>query len=267
LKGNEIYKELKSTLIILSFIGLIFLLIYLGNNYYTEKLTPFLVTYLFASIILIIIASYIKNRYFEKIVAIISFPIGLIYSIMILIVPFSTLLIHLIYYFALAISIPFLLFKGLHYFHIIDFIKKPTELYLRITMTVFISVLLNKLIREITYRIAPVRSRSSQKMKTYELDKLTDYFLSADNIRFFIYSFYVIALLTTNFFNFQGQSFNTTTEIDKSILQSFVTFIAFDKVLTLSGTLDFRPSKLLSKINQSISNKIEKDIIDKKTSH
>lgn len=251
----------------MSAIGLIFLFIYLGKKYYVEKLLSFLIIYFIISVILTTISLFVKNKYFKKIVTLISFPLELIYATMILIVPFWTLFLHLIYYFAFSILIPLLLFKGLHYFHLIDFIKKPTEIYLRITTTVFICVLFNNIFRDIIYRISPDRSRTSEKMKPYELDKLSDYFLSADNIRFFIYSFYVIALLVTNFYNFQGKSLNSTVEIDKSILQSFVTFIAFDRVLILKRTLEFRPSKLLLKISQSISNKIKTDIIDKKNSH
>lgn len=259
-----IYKELKATLILSFAIGLIFTLIYVFKNYYSHRITLFLVTYFIISVSLLIIRSFIKNKLFEKVVTIISFPFGLIYSIYIVLVPFWTLFIHLIYYFAISILTPYLLFKILNYFHLIDFIKRPTEIYLEITLTVFTSVLLNRVIRDVIYRITPDRSRTSEKMKPYELDKLTDYFLSRDNIRFFIYSFYVVALLTTNYFNFQGLSFNSTAEIDKSILQSFVTFIAFDRVLTLLRTLEFSPAKLLTKVYQSISNKINTDITDKK---
>lgn len=264
LKSKEIYKELKATLIILSVIGLFFLVVYLCKKNYSDKLTPILSVYFILSTILMTISSFFKNKYLTTLVKIIAFPFGLIYAILIIILPFWTLLVHLIFYFSISIIIPLLLFRGLHYFHLMDFINRPTEIYLKITLTVFICVLTNSIIRDLIYRIAPSRVRTSEKMKPYELEKLTDYFLSIDNIKFLIYAFYVIALLTTNCYNFQGKSFNSTAEIDKSILQSFVTFIAFDRVLTLLKALQFSPAKLLSRIYQSISNKIETDIVDNK---
>ncbi|MBA2583833.1 MAG: putative phage abortive infection protein [Bacteroidetes bacterium] len=159
-------------------------------------------------------------------------------------------------YFAIAFLVPELFFKILNYFELLVFVNIQTITYLKITSTVFICVILNPLLRDIVYRISPARIKSSEKLKPYELDKLTDYVLSIDNVRFLVYGAYVIALLVINYFNLQGKSLNSANEIDKAVLQSFVTFIAFDRTVALMKQLNFRPSGLLNKIYQSILNKM-----------
>jgi hypothetical protein len=80
-----------------------------------------------------------------------------------------------------------------------------------------------------------------------------------NNIKFLVYSFYVVALSVTNYLNFQGDSFSKGISTDKSILQSFVTFIAFDLALVLMKQLDFRPSHFVHKVIRSISNATNRD--------
>jgi len=264
---KELYKEIKSTVIIALIVGIIFATIsFLDNKTFQKIFFASLFVYIATTILLHIIGSYLKNKYFDKFASIISFPFGIMYAVLLVLIPFMALIIHVIFYFGIAFLIPELLYKGLNYFHLIDFITKPTTVYLKITLTVFISVILNPLLRDIVYRVSPIRLKSSQKLKPYELDKLTDYFLSTDNVKFFVYGFYVVALLTTNYFNFQGESFSSNIETDKSVLQSFVTFIAFDRTFALMKLLDFKPSGLLTKIYQSISNKLDTDKTDNKTS-
>jgi len=250
-------------------IAFIFVFTSLFDNKTFQKYFPiYLVAYIGTVILFNFIGSLLKNKYFDKFTTIISYPFGIIYAILIVLIPFWTLLLQVGLYFGIAFLIPELLFKGLNYLNLIDFVTLPTKVYLKITLTVFISVLLNPLLRDIVYRISPARLKTSQKLKPYELGKLTDYFLSTDNVRFFVYAFYVVALLTTNYFNFQGDSISSYIETDKSILQSFVTFIAFDRTFALMKQLDFKPSGLLDKIYQSITNKVNNETTsdDKKTS-
>jgi len=266
LTKKELFKEIKSTAIIVSVIvGLFFLNFLFNNKSFQNIFFISLVAYISLIVFLFLLGLFLKNKYFDKFTTIISFPIGIIYAVLSVIIPFMVLPIHVIFYFGISFLIPEIIHKTLGYFHLIDFIKTPTIQYLKITLTVFISVLLNPLLRHIIYYISPVRMKTSEKLKPYEFDKLTDYFLSTDNIRFFVYGFYVIALLITNFFNFQGSSITENSETDKSILQSFVTFIAFDRAFILMKQLDFKPSMLLSKIYQSISNKLKTEIEDEKS--
>lgn len=263
MKKKELFKEIKSTAILVIIVVIISATSsFLDNKAFQKVFITSLFVYISTTIFLHIIGSYLKNKYFNKFTSIISFPFGIIYATLLVLIPFISLIIHVIFYFGIAFLIPELLYKGLNYLHLIDFITKPTTFYLKITLTVFISVILNPLLRGIVYSVSPIMHKSSQKLNPYELDKLTDYFLSTDNVRFFVYGFYVLALLTTNYFNFQGDSLSSNIETDKSILQSFVTFIALDRTFALMKQLDFKPSGLLSKIYQSISNKLDTDKTD-----
>lgn len=257
---KELYKEIKATAILVLAIALIFVFTSLFDNKTFQKyFLIYLVAYIGTVILFHILSSLLKNKYFDKLTKLISYPFGIIYAILLVLIPFWILLLHVGLYFGIAFLIPELLYKGLNYLNLIDFVTLSTKVYLKITMTVFISVLLNPLLRDIIYRISPARLKTSQKLKPYELGKLTDYFLSTDNVRFFVYAFYVLALLTTNFFNFQGDSISSNIETDKSILQSFVTFIAFDRTFALMKQLNFKPSGLLDKICQSITNKVNNE--------
>lgn len=94
-------------------------------------------------------------------------------------------------------------------------------------------------------------------MNPYQLDKLTDYLLSENNVRFIIYCVYVVLLLKFNYEDFEQNNLSVISQNNRAILQSFVTFIAFDRALTLLKQLEFKPSNLLSKIIESFMNKVK----------
>jgi hypothetical protein len=260
LTRKEIYKEIKAIAILVLVIAAILVFTSLfDNKAFQKNFSISLVTYISTFIVLHLLASFLKNKYFDKFTTVFSYPFSIIYAILIVLIPFLILLLHVGLYFGIAFLIPELLYKGLKYLHLIDFVTIPTAVYLKITLTVFISVLLNPLLIDIVYYISPARLNTSEKLKSYELGKLTEYFLSTDNVKFFVYAFYVIALLATNYFNFQGVGMSSNIETDKSIMQSFVTFIAFDRSFTLLKQLHFKPSRLLDKIYHSISNMVNND--------
>jgi len=209
---------------------------------------------------------YIKSTFLKKIVEIALIPLGLFLIIGTIILPFGILFIHLFLYIFFSYAFPELIYQISKWFNI-ELLKNQSSIsYLKLTSTVFIAVLLNYQLRKFIYIISPARIKSSHKLKPYELDKLTDYMLSENNVRFLIYSFYVVLLLIINVQNFENHSFSSTLLKDKAILQSFVTFIALDRALNLLKQLEFKPSDFLHKILKSIGNKLDdsKQQIDKK---
>lgn len=258
---KELYKEIKAIAIfVLAITVLIVSSSLFANETFQKNFLFSLVTYIATLILIYVLGSFLKNKHFDIFTTIFSYPLIIIYTTLVVLIPFWLLLMHIGLYFVIAFLIPELLYKGLMYLNLIDFVTMPTTVYLKITLTVFISVLFNPILRGIVYRISPARLNSSEKLKPYELGKLTDYFLSTNNVKFFVYAFYVVALLMTNYFNFQGDSISSNIETDKSILQSFVTFIAFDRTFALMKQLDFKPSGLLEKIYKSILYKVNKDV-------
>jgi len=216
-----------------------------------------LISYIFLCAVLAILSSILKSKILKKITNIILFPAGIILTIGTFILPLGFLLIHLLYYVAFVILIPAIILKSLTFLDIIEINNNSTLTYIKFTFSVFIAVLFNYQIRKLIYKISPARINSSKKLKPYELDKLTDYMLSENNVRFLIYSLYVILLIVTNYTNFEENSLTVNPSNDKAILQSFVTFIAFDRALSLLKQLEFKPSDFLNKIVKSIINKFK----------
>lgn len=198
-----------------------------------------------------------KNKYVCKVVEIIFIPGLIVWALTYYIIPFGTLLIHLMLYFTFSFATLFLILEIVYRIGLIQFLSPSTLLYIQITICVFVSVLFNYQIRKFIYIISPARIHTSKKLKPFELDKLTDYLISEKNIRFLIYSFYVVVLVMINFHKFQpNSSLFDSSALDNAVLQSFITFIAFDKVIALLKELEFKPSDFLLKINGSISNKL-----------
>lgn len=157
---------------------------------------------------------------------------------------------HIFLYSAISLIVPILFFKSLEYFNWGLDINPLTLTYLQWTATVFIAVLFNFQIRKILNKFTIMPIKNSKNLKSYNFEKLTESLLSENNIRFIIYAIYVILLVSINFRSFE----NVSKINDKAILQSFVTFIAFDRLLTLLKQLDFKPSVFLIIIAKSIVN-------------
>lgn len=255
---NNYIKEIKAILIFIVIGVLIFgfpsLLAYFKIEYYFYRA---LTIYMSLCAILAIISSIWNSKILKKITNFILLPAGIILSILTIIMPFGFLLIHVIYYLAFTILIPIIILKLLILLDVCPIINLPTLTYVKFTFSVFIAVLFNFQLRHLIYRISPARLKSSEKLKPYELDKLTDYLLSESNVRFTIYSLYVVMLIIINFLNLEENSLSINNINDKAILQSFVTFIAFDRALSLLKQLEFKPSDFLNKIIKSIINKFK----------
>jgi|SRR5690554_706170 len=252
---NNYIKEIRAILIFIIIGILIFgfptLLAYFKIEYYFYYA---LIIYVSLCVILAILNTILNSKILNKITNIILFPAGIILSIGTIIIPFVFLLIHVIYYLAFVILIPSIILKLLVLLDICPIINPSTLTYVKFTFSVFIAVLFNFQLRHLIYKISPARLKSSVKLKPYELDKLTNYLLSENNVRFSIYSVYVIILIIVNL---EESSFTTNGANDKAILQSFVTFIAFDRALSLLKQLEFKPSDFLNKIIKSIINKFK----------
>lgn len=263
---NNYLKEIKA-IITFAVIGIIifgfpYLLAYYQIENYIYSL---ILAYIIICVFFAILSTIVKNKILKKITSIILLPAGIILIITNFIIPIGFLIIHLICYVGFVLLIPVAILKLITVFDVCQINQIPTLTYIKFTSAVFIAVLFNYQIRKLIYKISPARIKSSIKLKPYELDKLTDYMLSENNVRFLIYSLYVILLIITNYTNFEEDYLSINGANDKAILQSFVTFIAFDRALTLLKQLEFKPSDFLNKIIKSIVNKF-KDLEQKNSS-
>ncbi len=257
---NNYIKEIKAFIIITVFFLLTLLILFLP-----QIVSPFISLKIFLisffSYILLIILSYqlakiTKNNIILKINKILFFPIYFFFTFFTFVIPIGMMIIHIFLYFGTSFLIPTIIVLVANLFLDNNTLTQETSIYLRITLSAFIMVIFNYQIRNFVHTISPARFKTSKKLKPYKLDKMSEYLLSEDNIRFIVYSVYVIFLILINLTYFQiGTGF--FQEHGKAILQSFVTFIAFDRAINILKNLKFKPSDFLKMIIKSIRNKIE----------
>jgi len=251
---NNYIKEVRAVLILLGVGSLFFLLVYLISRFDLEfGFIKYFVLYIVIFVILTLLGKVLKNNIFNKIINVILFPGGIILVLGILIIPFLKLIKNIVIYFLLVFSVSYFLFYILQYFNLIE--SSTLVTYLNWTFIVFISVLFNFQIRRLINYTSPNISDSSDKILKDK--EISDYLLSENNIRFIIYVIYIFVLIFNNISSFQIEASNQNPDNNKAILQSFVTFIAFERALSLLKTLEFKPSDLLNKISGAISNHLK----------
>lgn len=223
-----------------------------SNNVWAYFLTYFLFT-----IFLNIISVKVHNRYLDNFTKILSFPLAIIFFLFQIMVPTVTIMVQSLYYIVLSTSIPFLLLKLNNYYQWID-LNSETETFFQLTISIIISVTFYKYILDLTYKISLFRIKSSKKMKKYKLDELIEYIINRQNIRFAIYVSFFIYIFIYSFQMLENSSLFVTDLRDKAILQSFLCFLAYDRLLLNSKIVALMPSKLLNKFLISIIGKDEK---------
>jgi hypothetical protein len=115
------------------------------------------------------------------------------------------------------------------------------------------ATMMNEQVKRLTYLFSPVRLYFTKIAKRLEFNQLTDYFLSENNIKFIIYFCCFLYLLIFNLFTFQEHSFYSSPLMDRAILQSFITFLALERLLSNLEDLDFKPSEMLKLLLTSIT--------------
>lgn len=216
-----------------------------------------IISYIIVGIFLYFIQKHFKSKILKFVFKTWVFPILAVIGLIHLFVPFVVIQIHLMYYVLVVISLP-----GIFYLvdNVFDFTTITNELYIYITLTfsAIVATIFNKQIKHIVYVFSPFRVYYSKKLKKYKFKELTDYLISENNVRFMIYLSYFFYLLIFNIFNIQHQNLYNNPVLDKVVMQSFISFIAFDGVLRNFKNLEFKPSEILNKIITSITGEMKK---------
>jgi len=106
--------------------------------------------------------------------------------------------------------------------------------------------------------ITPARYNSSKKLKPYNIKEISEDILSIDNVKLIIYVLNFIFIIFINIIKFQNfKIYNNINFIENPLLQSFVTFIAFERIISLSKSIKIKPATLNYKILKGIKDKIE----------
>jgi len=197
-----------------------------------------------------------KNKVFDFIVNIVYLPILFLYGFMIVAIPLLSAQLYLFFFFALSFLIPMLIYIFDELFFLTE-LRTGTWCFIILSIGTITATLFQKQISFITFKVLPFTARKSEKINRVKLTQLCEYIVSKKNIKFTIYFLFFIALITFNIFGFQKTSLYGNPNIDKAILQSFVTFIAFEKMASYLKETEFKPSNLLSLIKSSVFNETE----------
>lgn len=249
-------KEIISTLLILTTNALIiafaflfsYLIDYLSN---VDYLLLKILFYILICIVTFQISKRIKSQIFEIIAQVIYLPMTIFALFCAIGIPVITIQMSIFLYLALSFIFPIILFRLDEHLRI-TILNLETWTYIILTSGVIFAFLFHHQIKFIVQKVIPFIHQESERIKKFKLIELNDYVISITNIRFVIFSLYLIYLIIVNIMSFQHASFYENPNIDKAVLQSFVSFIAFDRVLTTLKLTEFRPSKLLNILRESI---------------
>ncbi|NEV95045.1 hypothetical protein G3567_12950 [Psychroflexus sp. YR1-1] len=254
----NIKKESKSTLLVVIIIIISMVIIFFFSmgidylNYYKDYNWIF---YFLGYLALLFLISWLNKKYPSKILQLInicmSFPIAFVLFLYQFALPALGLIFHVIYFAMISISIPLIIIKLNEYFGYYT-LSKQTIIFITLTSATCISVTFYKQILNFIYHLGPLRIKSSRKIRKFRLEELTEYVINKENIRFIIYSSFFIYIMVYSFHFFQNSSIFDVQEQDKAVYQSFLCFLAFDRLLLNSKRFLIIPSELLRKLINSI---------------
>jgi hypothetical protein len=216
----------------------------------------FILLYFILLTIFYVIGNRFKNKIISYVFIILALPFILLYFIGTIGIPFMMLQVHLILYLALCFAIPTLTYNLYEYLGYPP-ISAELKVYLILSVSVICSVIFQRQIKFLVHKFSPARLKTSEKLRPYNIEELSNYLLSENNIKFVVFVVYFTIIVIVNYFNFKGSSYYNTEKIDKAVLQSFVTYIAFDRIISSLKQVEFKPTEMISKMAKSISAKME----------
>jgi len=259
---KNINKELLSLFLIIAsgiiILGIAILLVFSISQFITLAHSGWYLAFYFLSIV---ISYFIHSRYHSSSARLIYkgliFPVKIFKGFIKVSTPYLILQTHLALYLFFAGIIPLGFFLVDQMSDLIN-LNFPTHIYIMVTFSVVFATLGNAQLKKLIYLVSPFRLTQLQKLKKIDFKELTDYLLSESNIKFIIYSIYFLYLIIINLFNFQQHSFYSNPETDKAVLQSFITFIALERLVTNLKELDFKPSEMIKRLLDTMTPSGEK---------
>lgn len=254
---KNINKELFSLILIVTS-GILILGLALGIVYFIDTLLEmrlgiwYIIGYLLIIATLYTVGRRTKNPIVKRIKRLFLLPLTLFIGFLSVAMPYFVLQIHLFVYLFFSSIVPILLYRFDRFTGLLD-LKITTHIYLIVTFSVITATLMNKQMKQLTYRFSPMQLYSRHISKRFDFNQLTDYFLSEHTIKFVIYFSYFLYLLIFNLFTFQEHSLYSSPLMDRAVLQSFITFLALERLISNLKDLDFKPSEMLKLLLTSIS--------------
>ncbi|MCD9575603.1 hypothetical protein [Flavobacterium soyae] len=255
--GKDFFSTLIIILINVLIVGFGYLFLLLIN--YSSKIDNLflkIALYIIICIIIFQINKRFQSRILNIIAQIIYLPITILALFTAIAIPVLSIQISLYLYLALSFLIPMIAYRLDQYYQI-TVINLETWIYLVLTVGVIFAFLLHNQIKFVVDKTVVYFHNGSKRIQHFKLIELNDYIISLSNIKFIIFFLYLIYLIIVNVMTLQNTSFYENPNIDKAVLQSFVTFVAFDRVLSTIKLTEFRPSKLLEILKNSFKHLFE----------
>ncbi|QKJ64144.1 hypothetical protein [Flavobacterium sp. M31R6] len=257
-RKKEIYPTIIIILMNILIVGMVFLLNFLISSLNKiEFLFLKIITYL----IICTIAFQINKKYnnlLAKIIAnIIYLPITILVIFAVIAIPILSVQLSVFLYLAFSFLIPIIAYLIDDYYQL-TILNVETWIYIIITLGIFIAILFHKYLKFLIDKIISILNLNSTRVQNYKLIELNNFVISLKNIRFTLFFLYLLYLIITNLLSLQHKSFYENPNIDLAVLQSFVTFLAIDRVLAKIKQIKFSPSKLLEILKNSF-NQIKKN--------
>lgn len=226
-----------------------FLIDYSGkiNHFFLKVATYFLLCFITFQI-----GRKIKSRAYKIMQQIIFLPLTFLSLYILAAIPVLSMQLSIGLYLVFAFLFPMILFRFDEHYHLTA-LKPETWTYIVLSSGVIFAFLFHYQIKLLVHKIIPFFHYGSERVKKFKLIELNNYVISVNNIRFVIFTLYLLYAMIVNIMSFQGSSFYDNQNIDKAVLQSFVTFIAFDRVLAAVRAAEFKPSELLDILKKSIT--------------
>jgi len=254
---NNTLKEVKYSILLLlgiiaSFLTTAIIPLFL-IKYINFKIIIYIITYITVTYLLWKLS---KKKIFHLLYNIPFLPFYFLFEALTYAIPVNLILLNVFLYISFPIILVSYTSIALTYFEIpINF---ELKLYLSFLLVYLFYVTFNNLMLLFVAKLSPARYKDSRKLKPYNIREISEYLLCQDNLKIIIYLFNFLAIIFINIYKFQNLEFyNKILLLEKPILQSLVTFIAFDRAITLFKGLKFKPSELYQKILAGIKNKKE----------
>lgn len=250
-------KELKSIgILLIMLIGAICFLI--GSAYLMDLLADFgvwgptfgLLVLLFISIAANLLNKKFPNRLTNFIALILSLPIGIVLILFNLFFPLIIILL------AIGLSCVILIFPTFFFFKILEsldlyYLKPEFQTYIQFSFSFILLLLFNVQIKKILIYLIAVNENAKRWMEEYRYRPIIDYIFNLKNIRFIIYSFYLIFFIYYSY-KFVGELNYLPSGNENAILQSFLTFLAFEQLIPILKKTSLKPSIILFMVQDSI---------------
>ncbi|MCD8401305.1 hypothetical protein G1K66_12320 [Tenacibaculum finnmarkense] len=257
----NIKKESKSTIFVLIIIIIslvIMFLLSMGMKHLNYAKNLNWLFYFLGYIFLLIFVHWLRKKFPNKMLEYIdigiSFPLAIFLLLFQFTIPSIGLVLHIFLFVLFSFAFPLLLLRINEYFDYVT-LTEQTTLFINLTFATCFSVAFYRQLLSFIYQFGPFKIKNSEKMKKFRLDELTEYVLNKENIRFIIYSSFFIYLIIFSFQLLQNSSVFEIAEKDRAIYQSFLCFLAFDRILLNSNKFILLPSQLLKKMINSITQK------------